>query len=124
MGKNIAVEGCSPQDITGSGTVKIESQPSNDVLAGGKKAYFGTINVSVKGSNGGGLINNNNGQGPGTIKGTGSNVLGNGQPAVLEGDTGTATVTGTNTVGNTTTTVTTTVTVKITNAGQTDVIAL
>lgn len=124
MGKNIAVEGCSLKDMTGSGTVKIESQPNKDVLMSGKKAYFGTINVSVKGSNGGGRINNNDGEGPGTIKGTGNNVLGNGEPAVLEGDTGTATVKGTNTVGNTTTTVTTTVTVKITDAGQTDVIAL
>jgi hypothetical protein len=124
MSKNIAVKGCTVQDMTGGGTAKIESDPNASIKCNGKNAYFGTITVSVKGSNGGGFINNKNGQGVGTIKGTGAKILGGNQPAVVEGDTGSVSVTGTNTVGNVTTTVTKTVTVKITAAGQAKVVAL
>ena len=130
MGKNIAVVGCSLQDMTGGGTVTITSQPNQSIKANGNNAYFGTITVSVSDSNGGGIINKRNGSGTGTITGTGSKVLGSGQPAVLEGDTGTVTVYGTRTdpapppAGSVTTNVSATVTVKITAAGQAKVVAL
>lgn len=128
MGKNIAVVGCQLQDMTGGGTVSITSSASSRNKASNKGMYFGTISVSVSGSNGGGIINNYNGSGVGTITGTGTKVLGNGQPAVLEGDTGTVTVYGTRTDpspdGEVTTSVSSVVTVKIISAGQAVVIAL
>ena len=131
MGKNIVVEGCQLQDITGGGTVNITSQPNQSIKVQGKKAYFGTITVSVSGSRGlNGVINNGNGAGTGTITGTGTFVKGQSQPAVLEGDTGIVTVYGTRTdpapppAGSVTTSVSSTVTVKITSAGQVKVVAL
>ena len=130
MDKNIAVKGCTVKDMTGGGTVKIDSNPNASIKCNDKNAYFGTITVSVSDSNGGGIINNSNGSGTGTITGTGSKVLGGGQPAVLEGDTGAVTVRGTRTdpapppAGSVTTDVYAKVTVKITAAGQVKVVAL
>lgn len=43
----IAVEGCTLQCTAGVGTVKINTLPSEVVLLDGKKAYRGTLNISI-----------------------------------------------------------------------------
>lgn len=101
MSAPLAVDGCELEDVTGGGIVTVTSVPSDNVFAGGKGVFFGTLNVSVTGSNGGGSIGDNNGTGTGTINGTGLNVCdGSGKPALLEGDTGTAYVSGTSEEGD------------------------
>lgn len=132
MGKNVAVDGCELEDVTGGGTVTITGTASTAVLAGGKGIFFGDVAVSVSGSNGDGSITDNNGAGTGTIRGSGENICENGenicengQPALLEGDTATVKVSGTSTSGSTVTPVgPIEITIKVKKAGQTDVIAL
>lgn len=125
MGKNIAVDGCELEDETGGGTVSISTSPSDKVKADGKGIYFGPISISVSGSDGGGLIGDGNGAGPGVITGTGSSIKSDGQPALLEGDTATVLVSGTTTSGSTVTPVlNVSVTVKVKKAGQSVVVAL
>lgn len=125
MGKNVAVNGCELEDVTGGGTVTVTGTASTAVLAGGKGIFFGDVAVSVSGSNGGGGITDNNGAGTGTIRGSGENICENGQPALLEGDTATVKVSGTSTSGSTVTPVgPIDITIKVKKAGQTDVIAL
>lgn len=128
--KKIAVDGCELEDVTGHGTVRIESSPSNKMgLPSGnsiKGIYFGPVSVSVKGSNGGGSIGDGNGQGTGTITGTGNKTVdGSNQPALLEGDTATIQVSGTTTSGSTVTPVgPIPVTVRVKSAGQSKFFAL
>ena len=125
MGKALAVEGCTIEDTDGGGTVTIETSPSDKVLAGGSKVYFGTLTISVEGSSGQGGITDGNGMGVGTLDGTGDMICdGSGNPAVLVDDEATITVNGTSTSGGTTTAVSEDIKVKITDAGQDKVIAL
>lgn len=129
MSKNMVCKGCVLQDITGNGHVKIESEASTEVALTEQGFYFGTIFVSVQGSNGGGQINNLDGNGVGTLTGTGTSITLHGQPAILDGDTGIVYVSGTRTDPSPSGPVTTSVrnvpvTVKIINAGQTQAIAL
>jgi hypothetical protein len=126
MGKNIAVDGCELEDVTGGGTVSITSTPSQSSLADGKGIFFGPVSISVSQSNGGGSITDGNGAGAGTITGSDNNHLENGQPALLEGDTATIQVTGTTTPpgGSPTPVGPIPVTVRVKKAGQDKVIAL
>ena len=125
MGKNIAVDGCELEDVTGGGTVEITGSASQYSFANGKGIFFGPIAVSVSGSNGGGGITDNNGAGTGTITGTGSSICEGGQPALLEGDTATIQVTGTATSGSSTVPVgPVPITIRVKKAGQDKVIAL
>ena len=122
MANNVAVDGCELEDTTGGGRVSVDSPPSNGDFAGGKGMFFGTINVSVSGSTGGGKFTDGNGAGTGTLTGTGSNILSaNGEPAVLEGDTADIIVNGTS---GGYAQPPATVTVKVTSAGQSVVVAL
>lgn len=124
MSAPLAVDECELEDVTGGGIVKVTSVPSNDVFANGKGVFFGTLNVSVTGSDGGGSIGDNNGTGPGTIDGTGLNICdGSGQPALLEGDTGIAYVSGTSEDGEETVGPVP-ITIRIKKAAQDVVIAL
>ena len=123
--KKIAVKGCELEDSTGGGTVSISSSPSAktgdyvsaEVLNG---AYFGAVQVSVSGSDGGGTIGDGNGAGSGTITGSGAKMTDeNGNPVLLEGDTATILVTGTTTSGSSTVPVKDVpITVKVKKAGQ------
>lgn len=105
-GKYVAIDGCELEDVTGKGTVKITSAPSQEVgFCGGSGAFkgffFGPVAVSVSGSNGGGSIGDNNGAGTGTITGTGTKIQdGSGRPCLLEGDTATVQVSGTTPSGS------------------------
>ena len=122
MANNVAVDGCELEDTTGGGSVSVDSSPSDSDFAGGKGIFFGTINISVSGSDGGGKFTDKNGAGSGTLTGTGSNILNaNGEPAVLEGDTADIIVNGTS---GSYTQPPATVTVKVKSAGQDVVIAL
>ena len=127
MGKNIAVDGCELEDVTGGGDVEITSSPSAKVKADGKGIFFGAVSVKVENSYGpGGAITDGNGKGTGTITGTGSFVTSGGQNSLLEGDTATIQVTGTTTPpGSSAVPVgPVPVTVKVTKAGQSVVVAL
>ena len=122
MGFALAVDGCELEDVIGGGTVEVKSDPSDQVFADGKGVFFGTINIEVSGSDGGGAFTDGNGYGVGTLTGTGANVCdADGQPAVLEDDYTTVIVNGTSS-GYTQPPAT--VTVKVKNAGQDKVIAL
>lgn len=122
MGFPVAVDGCELEDVTGGGTVSVDSSPSDQVFADGKGVFFGTINISVSGSDGGGKFTDKNGAGSGTLTGTGTNVCdADGQPAVLEDDSATVVVNGTSS-GYTQPPAT--ITIKVKNAGQDKVIAL
>ena len=125
MGKAVAVEGCTIEDTTGGGTVSIESDPSEKVMACGSKVYFGPLAFSVSDSDGGGKIGDGNGEGAGVIAGTGTKILdADGNPAILLDDEVTITVYGTTTSGSSQTPSSGDITVKITDAGQDKVIAL
>lgn len=126
MGKNIAVKGCTLVIQGGSGPPPtITNQPSSDITVGGKGVFFKEIKVSLSGVTAG-TITNSDGQGTGSITGTGADVLdANGDKAVLEGDVSASiTVNGTMSTPSGPQSASGTVTVKVSAAGQTDVIAL
>lgn len=126
MGKNLAVQGCTLQIQGGTGPApKITNQPSSSIKVGGKGVFFGQIAFTLSGVKAGDIVTPT-GSWPGTINGTGANVLENGQKAVLEGDvSATVTVRGTKPGPNgTQLPAQGNVTVKVSAAGQTDVIAL
>ena len=106
--------GCSLQVIP-SGQASIVSPAATDVSVDNKGAYFGTIAISVSNASiPGALVG---GSGAGTLNGTSTTCTNNGQPAVLQGDNTTVSVTGVNPetglpAGGT-------VTVMISDAGQT-----
>ena len=126
MGKNLAVQGCTLLIQGGTGPAPtITNQPSSNIKVNGKGVFFGQIAFSLSGVIAGDIVTPT-GSYPGTIQGTGANVLESSKKAVLEGDvSATVTVRGTKpgpngsqlpAQGN--------VTVKVSVAGQTDVIAL
>ena len=126
MGKALAVDGCTLIIQGGTGpTPSITNQPSTKVLADGKGVFFKEIKVSLSGVTAG-TITNSDGQGEGTITGTGTKITdANGDPAVLEGDvSANITVNGTMTTQSGPQKASGVVTVKVSKAGQTVVVAL
>ena len=112
--KLIAVQGCT-LIATPSGVAKITSPAATDVMVDNKGAYFGTLSISVSGATSGSA---SGGEGVGTLIGTSKNCTNHGQPAVLENDECSVSVTGTSTKPPYNPE-TWTVTVKISVAGQT-----
>lgn len=80
---NLAVEGCILQANTGAGNIKIETPPSGKVKCDNKKAYSGTLTISISGLSGSGFTNGN---GSGTLTGSAQKTKIEGKAAVLEGD--------------------------------------
>lgn len=112
----IAAEGCQfsldPASTTPA-TVTVGTPASTDCKAEGKGLYRGTLTVTIAGYQGGAITTT--GAGAGTVTGTAQSVKIDSQPAVLENDSGTATITDASTG------MTQPVVVKIQSAGQTSV---
>lgn len=106
--KNIAVQGCTLNEPTAS----ITTPPSTKVKADGKPVYRGTLTISITGYTGQGI---SGGAGVGTLTGSAQKIKIESQPAVLEGDQATISVTGATPAGPP---ATVPVTVSIQNAGQ------
>lgn len=128
MGKNIAVKGCHLVISSGGSGPEptIESQPSDDVLVGGKGVFFGEIKFKVSGVTSGD-ITNADGKGEGTIQGTGSNILliaGSKKVVLKDDESASVPVTGTKPSQSGPVPASGSVKVKVSDAGQTDVIAL
>ena len=121
--QNIAVDGCTLQLSAGTGNISITNQPSQKVKCDGKGAFKGEIQFSISGFMGT-TITNGDGQGSGSISGTSQSVKIEGANAVLQNDTsGSVTLTGTMTTQTGPVTVTEVVTVKVSDAGQSKVMA-
>lgn len=102
----------------GSGVITITSKPSEKVKCDGKKAYCGSIKITISGFQSG-AVSNGDGTGSGAINGTGKLLI-EGEKAVMEGDeSGAITITGT--TGTPASPATDYVTVKVKDAGQTKV---
>lgn len=118
---NVVVEGCTLEPVSpATGTVTVdENQASDEVFINDKGVYFKEIKFHVTGSNGGGSVTNNDGEGTGSIIASGSNMLNSdGDIAVLEGDVS-AEVEINGTAGDDP--ASGLIIVKVTKAGQTDV---
>ena len=113
MMQYIAAQGCQisldPASTTPA-TVTITTPASTDCKAEGKGLYRGTLTVTIAGYQGGAVTTT--GAGAGSITGTAQKVKIDAQAAVLENDSGTATVTDASTGA------TQPVVVKIQDAGQ------
>lgn len=117
----LAVQGCKIQITSGQSAknILVTTEPSSDVLINNKGVYFDSIDVSLTAVTVGNLLL---ASGTITINGTASKVLdGNGKKALQKGDTATKKFSFTDTVSGSP--VSADVTVKITDAGQSDVIA-
>lgn len=117
----LAVKGCKIQITSGQSATKIlvTTKPSSVILINNKGVYFDSIDVSLTAVTVGNLLLES---GTITINGTASNVLDeNGKKALQKGDTATKTFDFIDTTSGVK--VSTSVTVKITDAGQSDVIA-
>lgn len=126
MGKPVAVDGCTLTISSGgSGPApSVTNSPSSNIKAGGKGVFFKEIKFSVSGVTAG-TITNADGAGEGTIKGTGSSILENGDKAVLEDDeSALITVNGTMSTPSGPQSASGQIKVKVSKAGQSDVIAL
>lgn len=125
-GKAVAVDGCTLTVVPpGTGKVTITSDPSDEILAGGNGVFFKEIKFKVEKSNGGGPVANNDGKGEGSIVATGSKILGNGDPVVLLNDASVSvTIKGTKPSSSGSESAVGAVVVQVTDAGQTDVVAL
>ena len=114
--KYIAAEGCQfsfdPASTTPA-SVTVTTPASTDCKAGGKGLYRGTLALMIAGYQGGAITTT--GAGAGTITGSAQSVKIDYQPAVLENDSGTASITDASTGA------TQPVVVKIQSAGQTSV---
>jgi hypothetical protein len=66
---NVVVEGCTLEPVSpATGTVTVdENQASDEVFINDKGVYFKEIKFRVTGSNGGGSVTNNDGEGTGSI---------------------------------------------------------
>lgn len=118
----LAVQGCTVSITSGQSatTIQITTPPSNKDFVGTKGIYFGDIDVSLTAITSGSLVC---ASGTITIKGTASNILDSGgNKAVQKNDSATKTLTFTDSSTGATSDIP--VTIKITDAGQTDVIAL
>jgi hypothetical protein len=117
----LAVKGCKVKITSGQQavTIQIKTSPSSNIDVGGKGVYFGDIDVALATISQENLVCSS---GTITIKGTAANVLAGSDKAVQKGDNATDTFTFTDSSSGATTDLP--VTVEITDAGQTDVIAL
>lgn len=120
----IAVQGCELEFVNPahSGDIKIETTPSQKVLADGKGVYHGTLQITIANFTGGDITVSKSGATvtPGTLNGGSTTTKAEGDPVVLQGDTSEdITVVGLKPQGNTTVTATATTKVKIKKAGQT-----
>lgn len=118
----LAVQGCTVAITSGqsASTIQITTSPSSDNFVNDKGIYFGDIDVSLTTITSGSLVC---ASGTITIKGTASNILDSGgNKAVQKNDTATKTLTFTDSSTGATSDIP--VTIKITDASQTDVIAL
>lgn len=124
---NVAVKGCTLEISSGgSGPAPtVDSSPSEDVLINDKGVFFKEIQFSVSGVTAGDIANAD-GEGSGTIKGTGANILdASGDKVVLEGDESVEiTVNGTKPSQTGSVPASGKIKVKVSSAGQTDVVAL
>ena len=116
--KNVAVVGCTVTLSPGTGVAQITTQASLKVKADGKGVYFGAIDVSVSGYSDGIITVPLSGHGTITIQPSAQKVKVEGKNVILEGDSGSATISGKAQVGQTQVDVTNTVTAKIEIAGQ------
>lgn len=117
----VAVQGCTVSVTSGQSvtSIQITTSPSDKDFVDDKGIYFGDIDVSLTTITSGSLVC---ASGTITIKGTASNVLdSNGNKAVQKNDSATKTLTFTNPSTGATSNIP--VTIKITDTGQTDVIA-
>lgn len=118
----LAIQGCQVSITSGqtASAINITTQPSSDVFVNNKGVYFGDINVSLTAVTSGSYVC---ASATITISGTAGNILNsNGDKAVVKGDSGSKSLTFTN--PSTSEQITATVRIEVTNAGQTDVIAL
>jgi hypothetical protein len=127
MGKEVAVKGCHLTISSGGSGPEptIKSQPSDDVLVSGKGVFFGEIKFEVSGVTAGDIANAD-GKGEGTIKGTGSNILlisGSKKVVLKDDESASVTVNGTKPSQSGSAPASGSIKVKVSNAGQTDVIA-
>lgn len=127
MGKALAVQGCTLTISSGGSgpPPTVTGTPSSDISVGGKGVFFKEIQFSVSGVTAGD-IGYADGQGTGSISGTGENVLSSGDKAVLEDDESELiTVNGTKPGPNgSILPASGQIKVKVQDAGQSDVIAL
>lgn len=128
MGKSIVVKGCTLEISSGGSGPEptVDSSPSDDVLINGKGVFFGEIKFSVSGVTAGDIANAD-GEGSGTIKGTGASILdvASGNKVVLEGDeSAEITVDGTKPSQSGPVSASGKIKVKVSKAGQTDIVAL
>ena len=127
MGKSVAVEGCKLEISSGgSGPAPtVDSSPSKVILVNGSGVFFNEIQFSVSGVTAGDIANAD-GEGSGTIKGTGASILdASGNKVVLEGDeSAEITVNGTKPSQSGSVPASGKIKVKVSKAGQTDVVAL
>lgn len=118
----LAVLGCTVEIMSGqsSEAIAITTSPSSDVAVSGKGVYFGDIDISLSAITVGNYLC---ASGTITISGTASSILDkNNNPAVQLNDSATKSLTFVDTTGQTPSQ-SLPVTIKITNAGQSDVIA-
>lgn len=127
MGKAVAVKGCKLEISSGgSGPAPtVDSSPSKVMLVNGNGVFFNEIQFSVSGVTAGDIANAD-GEGSGTIKGTGASILdASGDKVVLEDDeSAEITVKGTKPSQSGSVSASGKIKVKVSKAGQTDVIAL
>ena len=128
MGKEVAVDGCHLVISSGGSGPEptITSQPSGDVLVSGKGVFFGEIKFKVSGVTSGDIANAD-GKGEGTIQGTGSNILlisGSKKVVLKDDESASVSVSGTKPSQSGPVPASGSIKVKVSNAGQTDVIAL
>lgn len=118
--KNIAVEGCTLQLQSGTGTITINpGQTSAKARADGKAVYT-SLKFSVSGYTGGAITVAGSGSGSGEIQTTARKVKADGRYVFLEGDQSAVfTLNGLQPSGGGTAPATATDTVKIQSAGQT-----
>ncbi len=122
MGKALAVLGCTIEITSGQQAVAmvVKTQPSQKVSVGGKGVYFGDMEVMLTGVTQGSLVCP---EATLTIKGTAAKVLNaDGDKAVQADDNATDKFTFTDSSSGATTSLP--ISIQITDAGQTDVVAL
>lgn len=81
--KNAVIEGCTLVADSGTGTLKITSNASQNTKVDGFGVYAGTITISISNLTGAGF---SGGTGSGTITGSAQYNKIDNQPVVLEGD--------------------------------------
>ena len=121
--KNVAVVGCTVTLSPGDGNKQITTQASLKVKADGKGVYFGPIDVAVSGYSDTSITVSGSGSGTITIQPSSQKVKVEGDFVILEGDSGTATISGMAWSGDSQVPATSNVTAKIEVAGQTKVTA-